>query len=343
MGNSSGNGIFVELAAGRVGAGRYQPGETVRGTVHLNIQTELKVRGVFLRVSGAEVAGIDNLDIIESVLNGGLEDSNYKEHKYFNTEVPLMPPTTQGRLQVGQYSIPFSFVLSSDCPPSFSLEGSDWTCSVEYRVKAICVVDSLRLDLEHTQRFEVTGVMPAHPAPLTLQDCKRIPRFGGLGTAGQLWVDLHLPRNVWFAGDRLECSGTITNDSKKTVDSLSLLIERHVAINPKKESSPYVVKKDIARLKIPRVGAQARSSDLQLSLNLPTDLVPSCKGRRFSIRYVVSVECPVSLTQVKAEAEVFVCAAQGTAPSPLLHPPAPSTWDPEVLPLVVVPAVVYAI
>lgn len=38
MGNCNNNGIYVELAAGRSGPGRYQPGETVTGQVHLNIR-----------------------------------------------------------------------------------------------------------------------------------------------------------------------------------------------------------------------------------------------------------------------------------------------------------------
>eukprot|EP00668_Euglena_longa_P007453 GGOE01008927.1.p1 GENE.GGOE01008927.1~~GGOE01008927.1.p1 ORF type:complete len:382 (-),score=82.01 GGOE01008927.1:456-1580(-) len=374
MGNSNGNGIFLDLTTGRSGAGRYQPGETVSGVAHLHIEKELTMRGVMLKVSGVETAsGRQKVDrrsratarrsrfivasaathdpslIMVAATTGtsgtacSTFNSRSQRHEHFKVTVPLMEPTAQGKLEVGQYSIPFSFTLPVDCPPSFSLSGDNWNCAVEYKVKAVCKLAGCKSDLKDTRIFSVTGVMPLNPGQLELHDRKKVPQFCFLGNAGQLQLDLNLQRNVWFAGDRVECSGTIANESTKAVDAIKFRVFRVIDIHQRKRGRAIVT--DVSESTFPGVAANERRENLQLTLSLPTNLVPSCHGRTFEVRYVLSVECNVPWAKNPVtSSEIVVCAAQGTAPSPLPpQPTMPAKWQPEILQPVVVPALVCAV
>eukprot|EP00668_Euglena_longa_P036509 GGOE01046922.1.p1 GENE.GGOE01046922.1~~GGOE01046922.1.p1 ORF type:complete len:369 (+),score=110.15 GGOE01046922.1:37-1107(+) len=350
MGNSGSNGIFLDLSAGRSGLGRYQPGETVNGVAHLNIQTQLNVKGVQLKVSGLETASWKEMSIVANVTRAprrivtaaATADPDAilhsQRHEHFKVTVPLMQPTQDGKLEVGQYSIPFSFTLPTNCPPSFSLSGRHWKCAVEYKVKAVCKLVGCKSNLKDTRCFDVMGVMPANLAPLALHDSKTVPRFGFHGNVGQLQMDLNMERNVWFAGDQVQCTGTIANDSKKAVENVHFQVQRLVEIH---RGNGHTIQADVVRASFPGVGANERKENVALSINLPSDLVPSCHGRAFNIRYVVSVDCDMSwVKDPKTTAEIVVCAAQGTAPSPLSPPPQPAVlekWQPEVLPPVVMP------
>eukprot|EP00667_Euglena_gracilis_P009206 EG_transcript_9350 len=383
MGNCNNNGIYVELAAGRSGPGRYQPGETVTGQVHLNIQTEFSITGVMLKVSGAEVAwgkrcgqrrgrrglgplsqrrpglvatavcapctilvasaGSAGVHPVPYALDGPRRNRHAQVHEHFKVAVPLMQPNAQGRLATGQYSVPFSFTLPADCLPSFCVGSHRWGCAVEYSVKAVCKLPGLKANLKHVLPFSVTGVMPAHPAALAIREYKSVPAFGCLGSSGHVQMDFNVDRNIWFAGDRLECTGVVANDSTKDVRSVAFRLQRVITVQRRRGRVTSVVT-DVAQSSFPGVAPQARKDNLHLTLNLPADLVPSCRGRCFDVRYVLSVDCNVSWAKdPQAQAEVIICAAQGTAPSPLPPPPGvPSQWQPAVLQPVVVPALVCA-
>eukprot|EP00667_Euglena_gracilis_P009918 EG_transcript_10084 len=349
MGNS--NGMFVELTAGQSGPGRYHPGETVHGVAHLNLQAELKnVKGVMLKVSGVETANwreklvvttaaLAPRRMVAAAFNGNADTIlRAQQHDHFKATVPLMQPDAEGKLAAGQYSVPFSFTLPAECPPSFYTEGRHWICGVEYKVKAVCKLAGMKSSVKYTQRFDVTGVMPAQPAPLAIHDAKKVPRFGISGTAGQLKMDFNLDRNVWFAGDRLECTGSIANESKKPIGNIKFRVERVIEIH---RGYGHTVKTDVAESSYPGLAANEGSHNLQMALTLPSDLIPTCHGRAFHLKYLLTVDCDISwVKDPKVETEIVVCAQTGTAPSPQPAPPVPAKWEPEMLPPVVVPALV---
>eukprot|EP00667_Euglena_gracilis_P010756 EG_transcript_10953 len=351
MGNS--NGMFVELTEGRSGPGRYHPGETVHGVAHMHIQTELNVKGVLLKVSGVETASwrerslVANAAmaprrIVAATVTGNPDHVlRAQKHDHFKVMVPLMQPNAEGKLEVGQYSVPFSFTLPTDSLPSFSLEGRHWRCIVAYKVKAVCQLVGMKSNLKYTQHFTVTGVMPPNTNPITLQECQKVPRFGISGNAGQLQMEVNLDRNVWFAGDRLECTGSITNDSKKAVGNVKLRVQRVIEIQ---RGFGHTIRTDVAQASFPGVDPNETNENLQLSLTLPTDLVPTCHGRAFHLKYLLTVDCDMAwVKDPKMKAEIVVCAQTGTAPSPLAAPPVtPTKWEPEVLEPVVVPALACA-
>src|SRR5512143_4133884 len=113
----------------------YRPGETVRGTVHLSAQGDLRPRGVMVHAFGEEVTTLGP--------NTLMTQRSYPFDLSFN----LWSPTAHDdKLPTGEYDFPFEFALPVSLPPSFNGEFTRIVYLLEAKVDL-----PLHADIRHEQ------------------------------------------------------------------------------------------------------------------------------------------------------------------------------------------------
>lgn len=108
----------------------YYAGETVTGTIFLNLISHYPGNQLFLKFKGKEIAHIVRLEY-----DGyGNVDVMYSDEKEVTKQEALM--YSWDTLLPGQFSLPFSFLLAPNLPPSFYQQGPRYLASLEYQLEA---------------------------------------------------------------------------------------------------------------------------------------------------------------------------------------------------------------
>ena len=108
----------------------YYPGETVTGHIHLNLIIEYPGNHLFVKFKGKEIVHIVRLEprgnhaeYIKYSDKNNITKKNMLAHKWET-------------LPIGQYTIPFSFMLPHHLPASFYQQGNKYLAFLEYQLEA---------------------------------------------------------------------------------------------------------------------------------------------------------------------------------------------------------------
>ena len=108
----------------------YHAGETVTGTIFLNLVSHYPGSQLFLKFKGKEIA-----HYVGSESDGDhTRDVMYSDKKEVIKQEALVH--SWDTLLPGQFSIPFSFLLAPNLPPSFYQQGRRYLASLEYQLEA---------------------------------------------------------------------------------------------------------------------------------------------------------------------------------------------------------------
>ena len=126
----------------------YRPGETVRGTIHLIVRSDLRPRNVLLHAFGEEVTTLGPNTLMT-------------QHSHpFDLSFNLWSPSAHDdRLLKGEYDFPFDFALPPALPPSFNGEFTRIVYLLEAKVDL-----ALHTDIRGEQVLHIL------PAPLVYAD-----------------------------------------------------------------------------------------------------------------------------------------------------------------------------
>jgi hypothetical protein len=128
--------LFIQLDRSTA---TYRPGETVRGSVRVIVQSELRARAITLHAVGDEITSLG-----PNVL---MTEHTHPFDLSFNLWSPVVD---QDKLPVGEKTFPFEFVLPINLPPTFKGE----LTTIAYRLEAK-IDRPLATDLHAEQSFSV--------------------------------------------------------------------------------------------------------------------------------------------------------------------------------------------
>ena len=156
----------------------YRPGETVRGTVHLAVYSDLHPRGVAVHAFGEEVTTL------------GPNTLMTQRSCPFDLSFSLWSPTAHDdRLPKGEYDFPLEFALPANLPPSFSGEFTRIVYLLEAKVDL-----PLHADIRHEQGLHVL------PAPLIDADQ---PVSASAQSPQGVQLELALAASGFYPGDHV--------------------------------------------------------------------------------------------------------------------------------------------
>jgi len=108
----------------------YHPGETVTGTIFLNLISEFPGNELFLKFKGKQAA-----HIVKKQRRGKYQfEIKYSEKDKIIKESVLVH--SWDKLSTGQFSIPFSFLPHEFLPASFYQQGHRYLAFIEYQIEA---------------------------------------------------------------------------------------------------------------------------------------------------------------------------------------------------------------
>jgi hypothetical protein len=109
----------------------YYAGETVTGTIFLNLISHYPGNQLFLKLKGKEV-----VHMVKLVQRGDHQENvKYSDkNEVIKQSIPVY--TWDDSLPPGQFSIPFSFLLPPHLPPSFYQQGHRYFAFLEYKLEA---------------------------------------------------------------------------------------------------------------------------------------------------------------------------------------------------------------
>ncbi|TMW58574.1 hypothetical protein Poli38472_010133 [Pythium oligandrum] len=215
------------------------PGETITGTVRLNVDKPIVAQGLSVVFTGRERLRWDELNDEP----GYPHDEKYELH---DEKIILINPLTTGNetlaLEPGSLEYSFAFDLPESLPESFTyrsnrIKGMDRVrIAVEYDVTAILLVEGfLKADLECVVPIEVQSISsPSIPHGDTVTAFKKDEtRLLGFIKQSTCDVNLSVKSNVLDARSMVVANVDIAHSSKQDVKSLLLSLVEDIEVDRK--------------------------------------------------------------------------------------------------------------
>jgi len=188
----------------------YYAGETVTGTIFLNLISNYPGNQLFLKFKGKEVVHMVKLE----------QRGDHQENiKYFDKN-DIMKQTTLVHswetLSPGQFSIPFSFLLPPHLPPSFYQQGHRYFAFLEYKLEAFL---QPRQDTDPKMKYKqlinlretilpVTGDLPSNVTTTPLKTCCCCKQ-------GSNTLKVNFEKNFYSPGENARVSMELDNSGTK--------------------------------------------------------------------------------------------------------------------------------
>jgi sporulation-control protein spo0M len=259
--------------------GRYHPGETVHGTVHLSARSELRPRNVLLRAFGEEITMLGPSTVMS-------------QHSHpFDLSFTLWSPTAHDdKLPQGEYDFPFEFALPATVPPTFNGEFT----RIIYLI--IAKIDRpLHADIHCELPLKVL------PAPLTEAD--KPVRAAAQSPQG-VKVELALTASGYYPGEHIQ--GTLLVTGAESVQLTAATVE--IVSREKAEAREFADHFDKVRVRAEIDPARLTGAQpFPIDLPLPEDADPSFEGQHSAKSRLVRarIDC-VNAPALIAEAPIRV-------------------------------------
>lgn len=286
MGNSGSGGIHVS-----VGKGAYAPGETVTGTVSVNILNPIRAKSITVRISGKEkcrwneqrTRTVDGRSETYTVSHSG-------NHRILETIVPVMT-LDENMAYSGQFQYPFSFVLPANLPGTTYIQTNGVTASVYYSVQGrLNIVGMLKSDLKFKQPLVVRQAPPFlnrlqanYSGAVTVFCCV---------SKGMVTMNIAAEKNAYQPGEQAGISASIDNQSRRNFKRIVAELKQVVEVSASGSWKRFEMV--VAQSSHP--GIERMQSDLnrQLVLQIPPTVQQNCQGYIVKMHYSLNVRADVA-------------------------------------------------
>lgn len=207
----------------------YKAGDTVHGTVYLNItKRNQSAQALVLQLVGRETAVV-HYTTSETHRDGDTEHTRHHDHydestyDFMRIEYPLHKFLSQ-QLVPGQFEFPFSIQLPMDLPSSMQCQKGQSRCSVEYRVTATLMQPSSGIfssNPSSEQLLTVFRISPLHedPSNCSLElPVQEVPVVACCcHNKGSITLQAQFSRTILQPRDKIEVQFRCRNDSSVRV------------------------------------------------------------------------------------------------------------------------------
>jgi len=300
----------------RMDRGEYSPGDTVSGTILLDLFTPFNHNQVWITVAGVEQTSLvetlpQNNDQANTNNRHGHNHERYRRHSdhnfFFNYKIPVH---TFGGMFIpnGQYSFPFSFVLPPGLPStfdySFNVGQEPCYAKVSYELRASLENPSSRgsPSLSHTQVLSVNqgallgGESTRKELNQHVKSCCCIDK-------GHAKIISYFEKAEYVPGETAYLVSEVDNTkSKAKINSIDGIFRQKLRLQAR--GFVYPLQIDLNKLSLPgiepgqaRLGEQALrlalhlvSNSKQQTFNTRTNtstIQPTCRGKLIQNEYFI--------------------------------------------------------
>lgn len=267
----------------------FKAGEGVKGHINLNLNEEVKAKGIVVEIYGGEHTKVTRTHSMgkKTVTRTYTEDLDIINKKEIVTNQIITSPTTDDLiLPIGQYNASFSFELPEDATPSYS-EGSH--ASVEYVVSAKVDCPWKRDINDKTAII----VLPKDAAStdkssfINLEEksgSKWLPQF--MSPKIEMAIELNKP-DYFVRGDYIKGKIRVTNSSSKEIKNIMLELYANEYAKARGYTENSTVMKH--RFKIPVNQPRINHFEQEFDFPIPQDIIPTLKRKYFSIDWYFEI------------------------------------------------------
>jgi len=280
----------------------YFIGDTVTGCVHVNLTKPKTVKGLVLKVWGAE-----KCDWKE-----GKKLVHAKEYIY-ETEVELMQPQV---LEGKVYQLPFSFKLPTNAPGSFEFKEhwpKRYRCSVRYKVKAVLEVEGTFSSNVESLPLQLQVLKAATEVPSTLvyKAVEKEVKTVGMFKKGSVVVSVDVNADSFTVSDTIKVGVKVENHSSKDVEEVRCNLRQCITgevstfLGPKKNTTKRCVMESSQSEPVTHPGTTCHY-EFTLNLGAETGLQATCCGKVVNAGYWLEVVASTGLTSSAVRVEIPV-------------------------------------
>ena len=280
----------------------YNPGDTVKGTVTIELEKAVACSGLYLTLKGKEkTRKVEDNNSYRGSKQVRTTTTYTSTRELVDDTVCLFEVSGDGPVAPGTYTYPFSFELDSDLPSSFQHRGMRCQGSIKYKLKAEFEVNgSMTRNWRQTKEvfiFESTGLYEEHPVS---ENEERVIKFLGCFSRGMATIDAKIPTNCFVGGETISVNADVIH--KGNVKAIKAELVRHIRIRAER-------KEDFHKKIIAQATAPSNQGEVLLELSIPEELkYPSTDGEYVQVWYEVVVRGVVSWSRdPKIELPVIVC------------------------------------
>lgn len=229
----------------------YRPGDTVHGTLHLTVRSDLRPRGVHVHAFGEEVTTLGPNTLMT-------ERSNPFDLSF----TVWSPGEHDDKLTAGEYDFPFEFTLPAAVPPTFNGEFTRILYVIAGKIDL-----PLHTDIHHEHQFKVL------PDPLI--DAQKPVRTAAKSPQG-VRAELALTASGYYPGDHI--LGTVQVTSNESTPLTTATVE--IVSREKAEAHEFVDHFDKVRVRAEIDPARLSGGEpFSIDLPIPEDADPSYIGQ----------------------------------------------------------------
>ncbi|KAL0482809.1 hypothetical protein AKO1_014209 [Acrasis kona] len=293
----------------------YGPGETINGTAELIVYRQITTRCLMMKWKGFEKTQTHHSETYRNPISRRRHTRTiYVDDKrlFFNTKMILHSfGNAACVINAGTYTYPFQVTLPNELPGSF-VHNKIIVAGIIYELKVWADISCGRMFKREYVQVNQTCKDVSH---IVHEKSFKKFLFGG---SGELVMEVTLNKNIFAPGEEIVISCNIVNDSQKTVDQLKVKLHRDVVIKAQQTQEEETT--EICRLEYPQKIVAKSSYQGEIFFQIPSDLVPSCRGSLVSNQYHLDVECDVPLAfDLEVHPKIIIAVPSGANKIPDLY------------------------
>lgn len=298
----------------------YLPGENVTGKVLVSTKKDLHARKVEISFFGKtatawRIDGKRRNRPVDNFSHRQAEDTFLEM-----THVVWSPENERNIFSAGDYEWNFSFELPQKCLPSFEATFGFIRYFVRVQIDVPNWIDTIVESAITVSPIVDLNSMPTLNEPFELQMEKSNQRcmlLPFLGNNGLIVYTLQSPRSGYVAGEEIVISGTIENQSSKTLEMIQATFKRRITYRKDLSKSIFKFRRDNS---VPADSYNSRREDRILAeINETTEIGPGeTKPFRFTFTVPQVVSTIRNCTFISVEYFITVSVDHGYFGTPVV-------------------------
>jgi len=211
-------------------------GSTIKGSVFISFAKDVKAKQLVVQLKGEEYTKVQYMEQVKDEDDGTTTDK--KRHSYssknlifLDIPVDVGQMIQMGKVQSGNYVLPFEVELPSYLPSSLSFDRNGSTCDIKYILNAQLkgsgwIIDyKCKKELDVSSCFENMGETPYNGSP-TMESVN----FCCCINKGHMLLGAHVSNTNRCIGENIKVAASCRNHSTAELGQMNLLLTETVTL-----------------------------------------------------------------------------------------------------------------